>query len=377
MLPMYVALARYVNVHSEAHPDGELRTQLELNSTVPQHWPPHVDQPLDVDEGTMDLIRTGKAYINVHTEQHPVQGEVRGHLTAGYIAKLNGEAQVPEPVDTHGGAVWHMSPLGSNGHLGWTLDAGKLSSGITGVHIHGPATQGEVGDVVEMLVSSDKDSLGRGKEHFEGVLDLSASSIRMLYDGLLYVNLHTTKHANGEVRGQISASNAHTCTGRPSPFANTCFYTTLSSEFTAPYRKQMAFPLVEGSTGFRLRDLGALEYNIAVRNLNGGTTEVIFGIGDFGSQGEEVHPVKDAPNTAVPGVTTYVIASARHIPGHARCHAMHCLVPTAIVFWHAVVLPCFRFCNQGNTTSYCTPVYACVGQCVFGDSAVSTQRVAR
>eukprot|EP01094_Clydonella_sp_ATCC50884_P003724 TRINITY_DN1283_c0_g1_i1.p2 TRINITY_DN1283_c0_g1~~TRINITY_DN1283_c0_g1_i1.p2 ORF type:complete len:323 (-),score=86.95 TRINITY_DN1283_c0_g1_i1:309-1226(-) len=68
---------------------------------------------------------------------------------------------------------------------------------IKGAHIHGPARPGSTaGHVIEFKTDDDTDSLS-------GSVEVNKDIVQWLHNGLLYVNVHTEDHEEGELRGQI------------------------------------------------------------------------------------------------------------------------------------------------------------------------------
>jgi len=128
-----------------------------------------------------------------------------------FSAMLSGGEEVP-PVDT-----------AATGVASFTLEGGesiKYDVNVTGMdkvtaaHIHN-APKGENGEVVVTLFKADSPtgqisgSLANGSitaSNLEGQMQGSPfrDIIRALERGEAYVNVHTEKNPNGEIRGQIS-----------------------------------------------------------------------------------------------------------------------------------------------------------------------------
>jgi len=150
----------------------------------------------------------GSYYINVHTAAHP-GGEIRGQIFAEqdvtFVANLNGLQE--NPVVTTDGAglgAFHYTI----GQL--TIDVNaqltNLSSTIIAAHLHAGAV-GENGDVI-----IDLSDLIDGNR-IRGTVDLTILDILALASGNVYVNVHTTDNPGGEIRGQLVYQNGLTFDG--------------------------------------------------------------------------------------------------------------------------------------------------------------------
>ena len=74
----------------------------------------------------------------------------------------------------------------------------------TGIYVHGPQTiGGEAGILFDL-------SPGGMKNPFEGSFVLNDGQVEYLVTGRFYVNLHTTKYPNGELRGEVRKGPAAT-----------------------------------------------------------------------------------------------------------------------------------------------------------------------
>lgn len=108
-----------------------------------------------------------------------------------YMATLNGAAEVPA-VDTTatGTATFELK----DGKLWYTIEVKDLSGAITGAHIH-MGEAGKAGDVVTAITFDGMKAVGSWTPTAQQIKDLDAK--------MLYVNVHTDKNKDGEVRGQI------------------------------------------------------------------------------------------------------------------------------------------------------------------------------
>jgi hypothetical protein len=252
----------YVNAHTTANPNGEIRGQLDLGGTVriatldgAQETPPvttsafgagvlsvdgdgkvrgfivtsglvnptaaHVHLaargtpgsiivPLSggpevwvVPDGAPPLtseqrasFEAGDLYLNAHTAANP-NGEIRGQLDkvgTARIASLSGSQETP-PVTTtaFGGGIFAVDDATGQ------VSGFALASGLTGTaaHLH-RAARGTPGGIVVPLA---------GGPTLWVVPDAAApvsSELRTAFTtGELYANVHTAANPNGEIRGQL------------------------------------------------------------------------------------------------------------------------------------------------------------------------------
>jgi hypothetical protein len=123
-----------------------------------------------------------------------------------FTVNLTGNEEVP-PVQTEATGVAEFTPMGMDS-IGYTINATNIE-GATAGHIHQDA-KGENGPVVVTLFKYDMpmnevsengtitaDKL-EGPMAGKQVSDLAVAGT----NGTLYVNIHTEKKSNGEIRGQ-------------------------------------------------------------------------------------------------------------------------------------------------------------------------------
>jgi hypothetical protein len=149
-------------------------------------------------EEQLGYLYDGLLYLNVHTEAHP-GGEIRGqvHMGPNGVALLNGESEVP-PVEVDGVGTGVFKLVNGGTALWYNITATNLTGPIAAAHFHGPATEEESTGVI-FAITETFDGL-----HAEGVWDgLTAVQLGYLLDGLVYVNIHTEANPGGEIRGQV------------------------------------------------------------------------------------------------------------------------------------------------------------------------------
>jgi hypothetical protein len=113
-------------------------------------------------------------------------------------AKLTAKAEIPAQVvkNTKGAGSFTGTLNGSK--LTWKLTFSGLTGPATASHIHlGKA--GKAGGVVVPLCAGAKCKSG-----VHGTATLSAAILKAVKTGGAYVNVHTAKNPNGEIRGQIA-----------------------------------------------------------------------------------------------------------------------------------------------------------------------------
>lgn len=113
-----------------------------------------------------------------------------------YEAALNGAQEVP-PVATsatgHAELVFHPHTR----MVRWKITHSGLSGPVTAAHIHGPAGPGQnAGPQIPLNANAGRPIEG-------GELRLSPQQANELSSGQWYVNLHTARHPDGEIRGQL------------------------------------------------------------------------------------------------------------------------------------------------------------------------------
>ncbi len=80
----------------------------------------------------------------------------------------------------------------------WKVTYNDLTSPLTSAAIHGPQTPGcEAGVLIDLAPKGPRAPL-------EGSVVLNEGQLEYLLTGRMYVNLHTAKYPNGELRGQLS-----------------------------------------------------------------------------------------------------------------------------------------------------------------------------
>ncbi|HET6242889.1 MAG: CHRD domain-containing protein [Bacteroidetes bacterium] len=151
----------------------------------------------DITPAMIAKYLKGMYYVNVHTAANP-NGEIRGQLMLetdhGFTADLNGGQEVP-PVTTSAYGLGVFNLLQSQDNLMFHVVVQGLSGAITGVHLHSGA-MGVAGGVVEDLGPFMTGNV------ITGEVD-PAAYLNDLLAGNVYINVHTAANPNGEIRGQL------------------------------------------------------------------------------------------------------------------------------------------------------------------------------
>ena len=114
-------------------------------------------------------------------------------------ATLNAGQEIPKQVVKNQSAHGSFSATLSGTHLVWTLTFAKLTGPATAAHIH-LGGMGKAGNVIVPLCAPCKSGM-------KGTATISASLLKTIKKHGTYVNVHTAKNPNGEIRGQLVAKS--------------------------------------------------------------------------------------------------------------------------------------------------------------------------
>lgn len=113
-----------------------------------------------------------------------------------FAAALNVGQEVPHPKGTKVGAAGRFTATVTGTTMTWKLTYAHLSGATVGAHVHVGA-KGKAGAVAVVLCPSACASGITGKA------TVTAQQVALMKKQGTYVNVHTSKNANGEIRGQI------------------------------------------------------------------------------------------------------------------------------------------------------------------------------
>ena len=115
-----------------------------------------------------------------------------------FKANLDTRQEVPKETGASIRASGNFSATLTGAKLTWKLTFDHLTGPVAAAHIHSGA-KGKAGPVIVALC-------GPCKSPASGSAHVSAAVAKMLQSGTTYVNVHTAKNANGEIRGQVKGS---------------------------------------------------------------------------------------------------------------------------------------------------------------------------
>ena len=115
-----------------------------------------------------------------------------------WTAALTSRQEVPKQVVKAPLAHGLFKGTLSGSKLTWKLTYSKLTGSATAAHIHMGA-KGTAGNVVVPLCGGTPAC----KSGLSGTTTLTSAMMSAFKKHLLYVNVHTAKNPNGEIRGQV------------------------------------------------------------------------------------------------------------------------------------------------------------------------------
>lgn len=123
-----------------------------------------------------------------------VAGTSLGHAEMlTFKTDLTAASEVPPAADSKGTGTATVMVDTETKKLTWEVIAKDLTGPATAAHIHGPAAAGEnAGPMIDISASIEK-----------GTADITDAQLADLQAGRTYLNLHTEKYPDGEIRGQL------------------------------------------------------------------------------------------------------------------------------------------------------------------------------
>jgi hypothetical protein len=157
-----------------------------------------------VPKALLGAVMARNIYINVHTAANP-NGEIRGQLIVDsdlhFMATMGGENEVPAVTGSGVGAgSFTLDPTGR--FLKYYIQVSGLTGAITAAHLHYGATTVSGGVAV---------ALNRSGNTLSGTIDIltitTTNFLDSLFRGRVYANIHTAANSTGEIRGQLNLNS--------------------------------------------------------------------------------------------------------------------------------------------------------------------------
>jgi hypothetical protein len=123
-----------------------------------------------------------------------------GSRSTGWLTKLTVASEIPKQAVKNAAANGYFSATLTGDKLKFTLTFQKLTGPATMAHIHLGAA-GVSGKIVVPLCAPCKSPVN-------GTVTLSTALQKDFAKHLLYVNVHTAKNPNGEIRGQLTGGKS-------------------------------------------------------------------------------------------------------------------------------------------------------------------------
>ena len=115
-----------------------------------------------------------------------------------FTVPLSGAEQVP-PVTTTGSGTADLTYDPQTRVVTWTITYSGLSTSATMAHFHGPAGPDKNAPVQIWLTKMG----GPVSSPITGRATLTPAQAQQFMAGEWYINVHTTMHPDGEIRGQV------------------------------------------------------------------------------------------------------------------------------------------------------------------------------
>ncbi len=150
----------------------------------------------------------GDIYVNVHTAANPT-GEIRGQVRAisNFPAELTSSQEVPPvnpatPPNAIGTGTFVLNAAQTE--LTFDITVNGLSGAITLAHFHN-APVGVAGGAVRSILSDFSGNHAHGVWKSTDSEPLTPTRVTQLFNGDIYVNVHTALNGSGEIRGQLTS----------------------------------------------------------------------------------------------------------------------------------------------------------------------------
>lgn len=179
--------------------NGDVLVGLEQSADDLGKWVTPAETAITAE--IFEVLASGGHYVNVHTPAYP-DGELRGQIVSpdDYVLvtfPLSGDQEVPPVTTDASGDGYALVGLAD-----FSVELQVLTSGVadaTGAHIH----TGDAGENGPVLVGLEQDADDVNRWMTSEGTAIDADIFAVLAAGGHYVNVHTPEYPDGEIRGQI------------------------------------------------------------------------------------------------------------------------------------------------------------------------------
>lgn len=186
--------ASHFHLGAEGSNGGVLQGITFTGNTAQATW-------VNVPDSVIAKMVRGQVYINVHSSAFP-NGEIRGQLQAvngaGFGIALTGSQEVPAVTTNASGTGYAYYDAAAN-NLVYRATIAGLSGSLTASHFHNAAT-GANGGVLQNITITDSTTTGTWSS-------LTPTHLGELFRRRVYMNVHSSVNTGGEIRGQLVRLN--------------------------------------------------------------------------------------------------------------------------------------------------------------------------
>jgi Cu/Zn superoxide dismutase len=192
------------HIHGPASPGANAGILFDFSGAVPPTTSNTiVPQTFSITPDQVAQLKAGQFYFNIHTATFG-NGEIRGQIltppTQKFGSTLDGYQVVPlvtSPATSTGTVLLSAA----EDRITVTLGYSRLTSAPTAAHIHGPAGAGTNAGVLFDL--SSRLPPDNRETTIEQIFTITPAQVVQLKEGQLYLDVHSSNYANGEIRGQV------------------------------------------------------------------------------------------------------------------------------------------------------------------------------
>jgi hypothetical protein len=169
-----------------------------LIQTTPGTWTVPADTKLTTSQA--EAFATGGLYVNAHSAANP-NGEIRGQIRRDvFTAQMTPAQEVPPPSVSNATGAGVLSFDPATRRFKATVTIKGMTATMAHIHTGAPGINGAI------LFPLTETPAGSGTWVSESNATLSETELTTLRAGGLYFNAHSVTFPNGEIRGQIGRS---------------------------------------------------------------------------------------------------------------------------------------------------------------------------